>query len=168
MAFSKATFSSLLEASILIDKVWKSSAVGIEQGYIFQPSRSFYPIWLSSEEICQQDEASSCFPVFRKCLSLLVKLGRPIWLSSEEICHQDGARSRFPAFRKRLSLLVKLGRPIWLSSEEICHEDGASSRFPAFRKRLSLLVKLGTPLSQGWSKNSQELKKKLQNSLKPG
>ena len=108
----QATFSSLQEDSFTFTEIQRVSDIRIQQGHIFQPSRSFYPNWLSSEEICHQDGATSRFPAFRKRLSLLVKLGRPIWLSSEEICHEDGASSRFPAFRKRLSLLVKVGTPL--------------------------------------------------------
>jgi len=109
----------------------------MEQGHIFHPSRSFYPIWLSLKELCHQDGARSCFPSFRKLLSFFVKFERTL--------PQDQGQ-RFPTFRQILSHLLVYTRALPF------HRDGARPHFPAFKKLLSYLVKFERALPLGWSK----------------
>ena len=131
---SKATFSSLQEASIPSGQVWKISASRVEQGHVFQPVGSICPFQLSQGDLYHPD-ARLPFPAFRKILSHLLKFRRSLisGFSKATFSSLLEASILIGKVRKKSATRMEQGHvfqplgsvcPFQLSQGHLCHKDG--------------------------------------------
>ena len=158
---SKATFSSLQEASIPSGQVWKISASRVEQGHVFQPVGSICPFQLSQGDLYHPD-ARLPFPAFRKILSHLLKFRRSLisGFSKATFSSLLEASILIGKVRKKSATRMEQGHvfqplgsvcPFQLSQGDLCHQD-ARLPFSVLRKILSHLLKFRRSLISGFSK----------------